>query len=264
VKQTGNLALLVGKARSKRRNSWRAPYINAVRSAERSHQVSEKRLATTNARDSERRTALRGISVSRETEERLALFVDMLARWRKVTNLMSATSFDDVWLRHIADCAQLLDLAPHAKQWVDLGSGAGLPGMVLAIRLAGQPGAEVHLIESDQRKCAFLREVARSTGAPARIHCARIESIAPDSLTPVDAVTARALAPLPIVLDFASVWIMRGAVGVFPRGRTTGAQLRAFPDSPGLRFETVESRIDARSSILIVRRDESAQHADSS
>src|SRR5208283_5710867 len=98
----------------------------------------------------------------------------MLARWRKVTNLISATSFDDVWLRHIADSAQLLDLAPHAKRWVDLGSGAGLPGMVLAICLAGQPGAEVHLIESDQRKCAFLREVARSTGAPARIHCARI------------------------------------------------------------------------------------------
>jgi len=188
----------------------------------------------------------------------------MLARWRKVTNLISAASFDDVWLRHVADSAQLLDLAPRAKRWVDLGSGAGFPGMVLAIRLAGQPGAEVHLIESDQRKCAFLREVARSTAAPARIHCARIESIAPDSLTPVDAVTARALAPLPILLDFASVWIMRGAVGVFPRGRTTGAQLRAFPDSPGLRFETVESRIDARAAILIVRRSESAQQASAS
>ena len=134
--------------------------------------------------------------------------------------------------------------------------------MVLAIRLAGQPGAEVHLIESDQRKCAFLREAARATGAPARVHCARIESLAPDSLAPVDAVTARALAPLPIVLDFASVWLMRGAVGVFPRGRTGEAQLHALSGTPDLRFETVASRIDARAAILIVRRGESAQHAE--
>ncbi len=264
VKQAGDLAALIGKAPPKRRNSPRASYINPVRSADRGGQAIERRLATTHARDRERRAALRIVPVSRETEERLALFVDMLARWRKVTNLISATSFDEVWLRHIADSAQILDLAPQARRWVDLGSGAGLPGMVLAIRLAGQPGAEVQLIESDQRKCAFLREVARSTGAPARIHCARIESIAPDSLTPVDAVTARALAPLPILLDFASVWIMRGAVGVFPRGRTTEAQLRAFPDSPELWFETVESRIDARAAILIVRRNESAQHANGS
>jgi 16S rRNA (guanine527-N7)-methyltransferase len=136
--------------------------------------------------------------------------------------------------------------------------------MVLAIQLAGQAGAEVHLIESDQRKCAFLREAAHATGAPARIHCARIESIAPDSLAPVDAVTARALAPLPIVLDFASVWIMRGAIGIFPRGRTGDAQLRAFSGSSNMRFETVASRIDDRAAILIVRRGESAQHAEGS
>ena len=223
-----------------------------------------REMATTDARVSDRRAALDLLAVSRETEERLALFVDLLGRWRKVTNLISAASFDDVWLRHIADSAQLLDLAPQARRWVDLGSGAGFPGMVLAIRLLGQSGAEVHLVESDQRKCAFLREAARVTGAPARIHCARIESIAPDSLAPVDAVTARALAPLPIVLDFASVWLLRGAVGVFPRGRTGEAQLHALPGSPDLQFETVASRIDARAAILIVRRGESAQHAEGS
>ena len=219
-------------------------------------------MATTDARVSDRRAALDLLAVSRETEERLALFVDLLDRWRRITNLISAVSFDDIWLRHIADSAQLLDLAPRARRWVDLGAGAGFPGMVLAIRLAGQPGAEVHLIESDQRKCAFLREAARATGAPARVHCARIESLAPDSLAPVDAVTARALAPLPIVLDFASVWLMRGAVGVFPRGRTGEAQLHALSGTPDLRFETVASRIDARAAILIVRRGESAQHAE--
>jgi 16S rRNA (guanine527-N7)-methyltransferase len=210
-------------------------------------------------RTPDRAAALALVPVSRETEERLALYVDLLARWRNVTNLISETSFAEVWTRHIADSAQLLDLAPDARRWVDLGSGAGFPGMVLAIRLAGQAGARVHLVESDQRKCAFLREVARATGAPAEIHAARIEAVAPDSLMPVDAVTARALAPLPILLGFAKVWLARGAVGIFPRGRTTEAQLRAYPDLAALRCETVDSKIDPRAAILIVRHAESAQ-----
>jgi 16S rRNA (guanine527-N7)-methyltransferase len=209
--------------------------------------------------NSDRAAAFALVPVSRETEGRLALYVDLLARWRKVTNLISEASFAEVWTRHIADSAQLLDLAPDAKRWVDLGSGAGFPGMVLAIRLAGQAGASVHLVESDQRKRALLREVARATGAPAEIHAARIESLAPDRLTPVDAVTARAFAPLPILLGFAKLWLAQGAVGIFPRGRTTEAQLRAYPDSALLRFETVDSKIDPRAAILIVRHAESAQ-----
>lgn len=208
----------------------------------------------------DRAAALKLVPVSRETEDRLVLYVDMLAKWRRVTNLISEATFAEVWRRHIADSAQLLDLAPRAKRWVDLGSGAGFPGMVLAIQLAETAGAMVHLIESDQRKCAFLREVARVAGASAQIHAARIEAIPPESLTPVDSVTARALAPLPILLDYARTWIMQGAVGIFPRGRTTQAQLRAHPDSPELRFETVDSKIDPEAAILVVRRAESAQH----
>jgi 16S rRNA (guanine527-N7)-methyltransferase len=210
--------------------------------------------------DPDRDTALALVPVSRETEERLAIYVDLLARWRKVTNLISEATFADVWRRHIADSAQLVSLMPGAKRWVDLGSGAGFPGMVVAIQLAGQAGAAVHLIESDQRKCAFLREVARATGAPAHIHAARIEAVAPESLMPVDAVTARALAPLPTLLGFAKLWIAEGAIGIFPRGRTSEAQIRANPDTPEMRFETVASKIDARAAILIVRRTESAQH----
>jgi 16S rRNA (guanine527-N7)-methyltransferase len=206
----------------------------------------------------DRSAALKLVPVSRETEKRLVVFVDLLDRWRKVTNLVAAASFDQVWIRHIADSAQLLGLAPEAKRWVDLGSGAGFPGMVLAIQLADEPGVSVHLIESDRRKCAFLREVARATGAPAHIHAARIESIPPETLMPVDAVTARAFAPLPILLDLAKVWLAAGAVGVFPRGKTTQAQLRAIPSSQGHRFTAVASRIDANASILIVRTGESA------
>ena len=172
------------------------------------------------APDADRALAL--VPVSPEAEKRLAIYVDLLARWRKVTNLISEASFAEVWTRHIADSAQLLALAPDAKRWVDIGSGAGFPGMVIAILLADVAGARVHCIDSDRRKCAFLREVALATGAPAEIHADRVEQIAPESLPPVDAVVARAFAPLPRLVELAKVWIMHGAVGV-----TTSATVRS-------------------------------------
>ena len=115
----------------------------------------------------DRRAALRLVPVSRETEDRLATFVELLDRWRHKINLISNSTFPSVWTRHIADSAQLMALAPQAKRWVDMGSGAGFPGLVIAIQLADVPGAIVHCIESDGRKCAFLREAARATGAAA-------------------------------------------------------------------------------------------------
>jgi 16S rRNA (guanine527-N7)-methyltransferase len=202
---------------------------------------------------SDRLSALRLVPVSRETEQRLQIYVDLLDRWRKITNLISAASFEHVWTRHIADSAQLLALAPQAKRWVDLGSGAGLPGLVLAIQLAETPGALVHLIESDQRKCAFLREGVRHTGAPAKVHAVRVESAQAQSLTPVDAVTARAFAPLPQLMDFAKVFLARGAVGVFPRGRSTGTQIAELPSESAYNIESRASRIDSEAAILLVR-----------
>jgi 16S rRNA (guanine527-N7)-methyltransferase len=118
----------------------------------------------------DRRVALRLVPVSRETEERLSTFVELLDRWRHKINLISNSTFGSVWTRHIADSAQLHALAPKATRWVDMGSGAGFPGLVIAIQLADFPGAIVHCIESDGRKCAFLREAARATGAAAVIH----------------------------------------------------------------------------------------------
>jgi 16S rRNA (guanine527-N7)-methyltransferase len=130
--------------------------------------------------------------------------------------------------------------------------------MVIAIQLAGVAGARVHCLESDRRKCAFLREVARATGAPAEIHAARVESIVPDSLSPVDAVTARAFAPLPRVLEFATVWLRQGAVGIFPRGRSAEAQLEApaahnRPIDQTLSIDGVASKLDPEAVILRVR-----------
>jgi 16S rRNA (guanine527-N7)-methyltransferase len=203
--------------------------------------------------DEDRRRALGIVPVSRETAERFDLYVALLARWRKATNLIAESTFPFAWTRHIADSAQLLALAPQARRWVDLGSGAGFPGMVLAIQLVDLQDAVVHCIESDRRKCAFLREVARATGARAQIHAARVEEIDPQSLAPVDAVVCRAFAPLPQVLGFSRLWLQGGAVGIFPRGRSVDAQLAALTQGPELAIETLPSVVDAKAEILRVR-----------
>jgi 16S rRNA (guanine527-N7)-methyltransferase len=200
-----------------------------------------------------RRAALRLVPVSRETGDRLAAYVDLLARWRKTTNLIAESTFASVWIRHIADSAQLLALAPQARRWIDMGSGAGFPGLVIAIQLADVAGAAVHLIESDQRKCAFLREAVRITGAAASVHSQRVEAVEHASFGPVDAVTARAFAPLPLTLKLARPWIDRGAVGVFPRGESARDQVAALPEAASYEIEVLPSVIDARSAILRVR-----------
>ena len=205
------------------------------------------------SRDDDRSTALRRVPVSRETLERLDAFVALLAKWRKTINLISEASFGQVWTRHVADSAQLLDFAPNARIWVDLGSGAGFPGLILAIQLADRPDACVHLIESDQRKCAFLREAARVTGAAAKIHNERIEIAASQIVGAVDVVTARALAPLPRLVDFAKVWLDHGALGVFPRGKASATEADNISDGQKYRVDFPRSRTDASSEIAIVR-----------
>ncbi len=200
----------------------------------------------------DRQAALRLVPVSRETEDRLALFVELLDRWRRKTNLISNSTFPSVWTRHIADSAQLSALAPDAKRWVDMGSGAGFPGLVIAIQLADVPGAVVHCIESDGRKCAFLREAARTTGAAAQIHPVRVEAIA-ESLGAVDAVTARAFAPLPLTLKLARPWMARGAVAVFPRGESAKDQIAALPEAWAYAIETLPSAVNPEAAILRIR-----------
>jgi 16S rRNA (guanine527-N7)-methyltransferase len=206
------------------------------------------------SRNDDRSAALRLVPVSRETVERLDLYVALLAKWRNTINLISEATFASVWTRHIADSAQLLGFAPDAKIWVDMGSGAGLPGMVIAIQLAAEIGARVHLIESDQRKCAFLLEAARATGAPAEVHNIRVENAASKIAAPVDAVTARALAPLPRLIDFATLWLDHGAVGVFPRGKTAIENAKDYSAYQNYLIDFSTSRIDATSEIAIIRK----------
>jgi 16S rRNA (guanine527-N7)-methyltransferase len=201
----------------------------------------------------DRCTALRLVPVSRETEDRLVLFVELLDRWRHKINLISNSTFSSVWTRHIADSAQLVALAPNAKRWVDMGSGAGFPGLVIAIQLADVPGAIVHCIESDGRKCAFLREAARATGAAAHIHPVRVEAIEPETLGTVDAVTARAFAPLPLTLKLARPWMERGAIAVFPRGESAKDQIAASPEAWTHAIETLQSVVNPKAAILRIR-----------
>jgi 16S rRNA (guanine527-N7)-methyltransferase len=191
---------------------------------------------------------------SKETLARLAIYARLLEKWRRTVNLVGPGTIDDLWVRHFADSLQVSDAAPQARRWVDLGSGAGFPGLVTAIRYAGEPAAEVHLIEADQRKCAFLRDVSRETGARARIHCGRIEAILPNFDRAVDAVSARALAPLPILLDYASDLIASGAVGVFSKGENAELELTDSTAAATYEITTLPSRTLPTARLVLVRR----------
>lgn len=192
-------------------------------------------------------------SLPDEVRRRLTLYADLLTRWQKTINLVSPTTLPHLWTRHVADSLQVQAAAPEARRWVDLGSGGGFPGLVTAIVLADEPGARVHLVESDKRKAAFLRTAARETGAPATIHAERIEAFVPAHAEPVDAVSARALAPLPRLVAFAQLFLESGALGVFPQGESSAAELT----DPGLdnRFsvDSVPSRLRDGSRLFLVR-----------
>jgi len=175
--------------------------------------------------DSDKTAALALTPVSRETEARLDRFVELLLQWQAKTNLVAPSTLPHLWTRHIADSLQLLTLAPSAKVWVDLGSGGGFPGVVLACALADTSGAVVHLVERNARKAAFLREALRVAGARGVVHGKRIEDIVDSLAGPIDCVTARALAPLHELVGFAEPLVRRGAKAFFLKGQDVGAEL---------------------------------------
>jgi 16S rRNA (guanine527-N7)-methyltransferase len=169
--------------------------------------------------------ALALVPVSRETEADFETLVQQLTRWQAVKNLVGPATLPEVWTRHVADSAQLAGLVPAARRWLDLGSGAGFPGLVIAILMKGRTGAHVTLVESNGRKCAFLHEIVRLLGLPASVVNARIEDAVPALPGPFDAVTARALAPLPVLLGWTEKLLTSGVVGVFPKGQDVEAEL---------------------------------------
>lgn len=186
------------------------------------------------------------LSVSRETLDRLRAYVDLLTRWNARINLVSASSLADVWRRHILDSAQLIQhIDPAARVLVDLGSGAGLPGLILGI--LGVP--EVHLIEADQRKAAFLREAARLTETPAMVHASRIEAV---KVLVADIVTARALAPLPELLGWSAPFLSESSVCLFLKGQGLRDELTAAEEKWIMRTQVLASQTGPTGHILRV------------
>lgn len=173
----------------------------------------------------DRAAALALTPVSRETERRLDRYVDLLLEWQAKTNLVASSTLPNLWTRHISDSLQLLSLAPSSRIWVDLGSGGGFPGVVLACALAETQGAMVHLVERNAKKAAFLREALRVTNSPGQVHLADI-GYSVDRITgPVDCVTARAVAPLHQLIGFVEPLVRRGAKALFLKGQDVEAEL---------------------------------------
>jgi len=180
----------------------------------------------------------------------LEAFRALLADWNGRMNLVGPSALTDFWGRHAYDSAQLLDLAPKALVWADLGAGAGFPGLVLAILLKGRPGARMHLVESVAKRCRFLEAVVQALDLPAEVHCARAEDL---KLT-VDIVAARACAPLARLLEFAKPYMDRGAVGLFLKGRGIEAEVREALASWTFEATLTPSRSDRSGRIVTIRR----------
>lgn len=151
----------------------------------------------------------------------LTAYLALLSEWNEKMNLVGPSALAQFWPRHAYDSAQLLNRAPAALTWADLGAGAGFPGVILAILLKGRDGAKVHLVESLAKRCRFLSEVAGVLDLPVQVHNARAESLK----LKVDVVTARAVAPLPRLLGFAEPYLKAGAVGLFLKGQDAPAEL---------------------------------------
>lgn len=158
--------------------------------------------------------------------EKLETYAALLRKWQKAVNLVSPGSLDAVWQRHFADSAQLLRFVPPGSTCLDFGSGAGFPGMILAILAGPTDGLRFHLVESNARKCAFLREVARQTGTAVEIHNARIEEITGrGTVTQADVIMARGVAPLATLFELSRPLFRCGTIGLFPKGRRANGEV---------------------------------------
>jgi len=200
------------------------------------------------------------LSVSRETMERLELYEALLLKWNRAINLVGRGTLSDPWRRHFLDSAQLMARLPAPPQdrplkLIDFGSGAGFPGLVLAIMGAG----EVHLVESDQRKAAFLREVSRETAAGAQVHACRIEELEP---FPADVVTARALAPLPLLLTYAEAFLAPDTLCLFSKGKSAEEELTLAAQEWKMIVECLPSLSDPAALLLEIRKPRRLQPSD--
>ena len=184
------------------------------------------------------------IDVSRETMSQLETYVGLVEKWQPRVNLVSPASLRDIWMRHILDSAQLAPLVPKGSpRLVDVGSGAGFPGLVLAI----MTNAECHLVESDQKKAVFLRTVIRECGLTAAVHNERIENM---PCLEASVITARALAPLDRLLSLLATQLRPGARCLFLKGAQAKAELAALGDPANLAWRLHPSLTNPNGSVI--------------
>ena len=200
-----------------------------------------------------RNRALEMVPVSRETAAKLDLLVDKLLRVTPHINLIARSTIPSIWVRHIADSLQLVPLAPDAKCWIDLGSGAGFPGLAIACALAERAGTTVHLVESIGKKAAFLREAVNDLQVPAVVHAVRIEDFVKNFRVQPDVVCARALAPLDDLLELAHPLLKTGAQGLFHKGQDVEGELTKAAKYWTIDAELVPSKTSPEGRIVVVR-----------
>ena len=196
---------------------------------------------------------LREVGVSRETQQALEAYVDLVNRWTRRINLVSSGTIAEIWTRHVLDSAQLLEHAPsEARTWLDLGSGGGFPGLVVAA-LAAERSPKLHftLVESDERKAVFLRLAITTMKLDCSVLACRAEALAPEH---ADVVSARALAPLIDLAPVVARHLAPEGTALLPKGRRSGEELRAMLAQWSADVQKVESRTDPSASILVVRR----------
>jgi 16S rRNA (guanine527-N7)-methyltransferase len=188
--------------------------------------------------------------VSRESWSRVEAFVDLLLQWQARINLVSPASLSDLWTRHVLDSLQVIPFLPKGlKTFADLGSGSGFPALPLAIAT----GTHVHIYESNAKKAAFLREALRVTGTSGEVHCLRLEEAFKASSPKVEAVTARALAPLDLLLDWAEPLLSSGIPGFFHKGQDVDAELTNAAKYWRISAQRHPSLTDSRAVILEVQ-----------
>ena len=190
-------------------------------------------------------------NVSRETRQRLEAYTELLIRWNRKINLIAKTDLDGIWSRHIADSLQMADHIPaQAQSWIDLGSGAGFPALIVAIGLEDRK-VPLTLVESDQRKAAFLREAIRVTETPATVENTRIEHLTP---RPFDVISARALAPLSKLLEYAEPLAHEDTILLFLKGQQLESELTEAKADWHIDHDRVPSRTDSHGAILKIVR----------
>ena len=200
-------------------------------------------------------SAVLGVDVSRETIERLSIYAELLRNWQQTHNLVAASTLPHIWTRHFADCWQVSEFGPLDAPWLDLGSGAGFPGLIVALAMQERhTKGFVDLVESNQRKAAFLREVIRATGAPARVHAKRFQDVREFGDPSVSVVTARAFASLSALCGYVQPFVDKGAIALLPKGQDIDSELTEATRYWNIDYQSFPSRTEQNSVILRVNR----------